>query len=230
MRVLISETNWNSMSAAAGLAEAGFLVTRVNDGREMLDFAEFGEQSAVVMDLDMPDMDGLKLLEKTRRDHPLMPIYVLSGSSDWEVRKKAYEMGADDVIAGTVNPEMFAAQIRAAVRRVAGYTNSQLSMGILELNTDKNIAHIGGKELRLTRKEYEILELLVLNRERLVTREAFMNHLYAWDDEPDTRIINVYLSRIRGQIAECGGDSDMLETVWGLGYRISPVGPVSAAA
>lgn len=223
MRVLISETNWNSMTAAAGLREAGFLVTSVNDGREMKDFAEFGEQNAVVMDLDMPDIKGLKLLDALRSRHPLMPIYVLCGQSDWNVRKEAYALGADNVIAGAVDPAMFAAQIRAAVRRVSGFSTSHLNMGVLDLNTDENIATINGKALQLTRKEYEILELLVLHRERLVTREAFMSHLYAWNDEPDARIINVYLSRIRQQIELCGGNSDVLETVWGLGYRISPV-------
>ncbi|MBU0644864.1 MAG: response regulator transcription factor [Alphaproteobacteria bacterium] len=220
MRVLLSETNWNSMAAAAGLVDAGLLVTRVNDGREMMDFAEFGEQSAIVLDLDMPDMDGCKLIEHMRQRNPLIPIYVLSETENWDVRKKAYAMGADDVIYGPVNAAALAAQIKAAVRRTAGYSSKDLTIGPLILDTHHGIATLNGRALHLTRKEYEILEMLSLHRERLVTREAFMNHLYAWDDEPDARIINVYLSRIRQQIDLSGGEPDMVQTVWGLGYRI----------
>ncbi|WP_417268730.1 response regulator transcription factor [Celeribacter sp.] len=221
MRVLLAETNWNAMTAGAGLSEAGLLVTRVNDGTELLEFAKFGEQSAIVFDLDIPDMDGHKLLSDLRDRHPLMPIYVLSQNEDWAARRKAYELGADVVMAGDVNPAYLAAQIKAAVRRASGYASAQLKVGPMVLDTVLNHANINGTALHLTRKEYEILELLVLNRERLVTREALMAHLYAWDDEPDARIINVYLSRIRQQIEASGGDANMLETVWGLGYRIS---------
>ncbi|WP_417248354.1 response regulator transcription factor [Celeribacter sp.] len=221
MRVLLAETNWNAMTAAAGLVDAGLLVTRVNDGAEMLDFAKFGEQSAIVFDLDLPHMNGFDLLARLRDDHPLLPIYVLCASDDWAVRKRAFELGVDDVLAGPVNPDYLAAQIKAAVRRTYGYTCAELTVGDMALDLDHQIARINGKALHLTRKEYEILEMLVLQRERLVTREAFMSHLYAWDDEPDPRIINVYLSRIRQQIEACGGDGEMVQTVWGLGYRIT---------
>ncbi|MEM5469636.1 response regulator transcription factor [Celeribacter marinus] len=221
MRVLLAETNWNAMTAGAGLADTGLLVTRVNDGTELLEFAKFGEQSAIVFDLDIPDMDGHKLLADLRERHPLMPIYVLSHTEDWDARSRAYELGADVVLTGDVDPYFLAAQIKAAVRRTSGYSSALLNVGPMTLDTDLNRASIGGNTLHLTRKEYEILEMLVLNRDRLVTREAFMAHLYAWDDEPDARIINVYLSRIRQQIESCGGEADMLETVWGLGYRIS---------
>lgn len=230
MRVLLAETNWNAMTAAVGLDEAGLLVTRVNDGRELMDFADFGEQNAIVLDLDVPDMNAFKLIESLRHRDPLMPIYALTTHEDWETRKRAYEAGADDVIAGPVKPAYLAAQIKAAVRRTAGYASKKLRVGGLELDTDFNVASINGAALQLTRKEYEILEMLVLNRERLVTRETFMNHLYAWDDEPDTRIINVYLSRIRQQIEQCGGEPDVVETVWGLGYRITSKEEASQAA
>jgi DNA-binding response OmpR family regulator len=221
MRVLLAETNWNAMIAATGLTEAGMLVTRVNDGRELMDFADFGEQSAVVLDLDMPDLNALKLIAQLRRKDALMPIYALTENASWETRKKAYDMGADDVISGPVQPAMLAAKIKAAVRRTGGYASKELRVGALVLNTETISASIGTKTLQLTRKEYEILEMLMLHRECLVTREALMNHLYAWDDEPDARIINVYLSRIRQQIETCGGDPELVETVWGLGYRIA---------
>ncbi|SFJ92896.1 response regulator transcription factor [Celeribacter neptunius] len=230
MRVLLAETNWNAMTAAAGLDDAGLLVTRVNDGRELMDFADFGEQNAIVLDLDVPDINAFKLIEQLRHRDPLMPIYALTAHDDWESRKRAYEAGADDVISGPVNPAFLAAQIKAAVRRTAGYASKSLQVGALTLDTDHNVATINGQELQLTRKEYEILEMLVLNRERLVTRETFMNHLYAWNDEPDTRIINVYLSRIRQQIELCGGEPDIVETVWGLGYRITARADAAQAA
>ena len=208
------------MALASGLTRAGLLVTRVNDGHELLDFAKFGEQSAIVFDFNMVGLKGTTLLAELRRRHPRMPIYVLTEDARWDTRKQAFELGADDVFVGDRNVDVAAAQIMAAVRRASGYSSSEISLGMLMLDTLKNTATIDGTELQLTRKEYEILELLALNRGTLVTREAFMNHLYAWDDEPDSRIINVYLSRIRHQIEICGGDAAMLETVWGLGYRL----------
>lgn len=227
MRVLLAETNWNAMTAAAGLGQEGLLVTRVNDGAEILDFAEFGEQNAVVFDLDVGDMDGLILLDKLRARHPLMPIYVLTKNEAWSHKADVYARGADVVISGNVDPAYLAAQIKAGVRRTFGYAQADLHVGTLVLHTDQIRATVDDQVLQLTRKEYEILEMMVLSRETLVTREAIMNHLYAWDDEPDGRIINVYLSRIRHQIEACGGNPDMLETVWGLGYRIT-ANPVQA--
>ncbi|WP_460274247.1 response regulator transcription factor [Celeribacter sp. ULVN23_4] len=221
MRVLLAETNWNAMIAAVGLAEAGMLVTRVNDGRELMDFADFGEQNAIVLDLDMPDINPFNLIAQLRRKDPVMPIYALTERTDWESRKRAYDHGADDVLSGPVEADLLAARIKAAVRRSGGYASKALQVGELMINTETLTATHSGTPLQLTRKEYEILELLMLNRERLVTREMLMTHLYAWDDEPDARIINVYLSRIRQQIAACGGAPEIVETVWGLGYRIT---------
>lgn len=223
MRILLAETNWNSMALATGLTKAGMLVTRVNDGHELLDFAKFDAQSAIVFDFNMVGLKGTTLLSTLRNQHPHMPIYVLTEDAQWETRKKAFELGADDIFVGDRNIEVSAAQIMAAVRRAAGFSSSDITLGALTLDTLRNTASIGGAQLQLTRKEYEVLELLSLNSGTLVTREAFMNHLYAWDDEPDSRIINVYLSRVRQQIAACGGEADMLETVWGLGYRISTI-------
>jgi DNA-binding response OmpR family regulator len=230
MRILLAETNWNSMALASGLTKSGLMVTRVNDGHELLDFAKFEAQSAIVFDLNMVGMKGTTLLTELRTRHPRMPIYVLMENARWDTRKLAFELGADDVFVGDRNVDVAAAQIMAGVRRASGYSSANISLGALTLDTLNNTASIGGTMMQLTRKEYEILELLTLNRGTLVTREAFMNHLYAWDDEPDSRIINVYLSRIRHQIEVCGGDATMLETVWGLGYRIFEIEPTRKVA
>lgn len=230
MRILLAETNWNSMALASGLTKAGLIVTRVDDGHELLDFAKFGAQSAIVFDLNMVGVKGTTLLKELRARHPRMPIYVLMENAHWDTQKLAFDLGADDVFVGDRNVNVAAAQIMAGVRRASGYSSAIISLGALTLDTLSNTASIDGTMMQLTRKEYEILELLALNRGALVTREAFMNHLYAWDDEPDSRIINVYLSRIRHQIEACGGDATTLETVWGLGYRIFEIEPTRQVA
>jgi two-component system cell cycle response regulator CtrA len=230
MRILLAETNWNSMAIASGFAKAGLLVTRVNDAHELLDFAKFGEQSAIVFDLNMVGMKGTTVLTELRARHPRMPIYVLTESAQWDARKEAFRLGADDVFVGDRNVNAVAAQIMAGVRRASGFSSSEISFGALALNTVNNTASVDGNMMQLTRKEYEILELLTLKHGSLVTRETLMNHLYAWTDEPDSRIINVYLSRIRHQIEICGGDPALLETVWGLGYRMAGIERVRKVA
>lgn len=221
MRILLADTTWTSATAAADLRASGFFVTQVNDGVELLDFAKSGVQSAIIFDYDLPDQDGAGVLRKLRALHPKLPIFVLSQNANWPLRKRLFELGADDVIIGEFSTQELCARVYAAVRRSGGFAVPQLSLGALTIDTTAQKASINGAVLRLTRKEYEILEMLAFAHDRMVSRDEFMGQLYAWEDEPSARIINVYLSRIRSQIAAAGGDLDMIETVWGLGYRFN---------
>ncbi|MGH1331278.1 MAG: response regulator transcription factor [Paracoccaceae bacterium] len=231
MRILLADTTWTSATAAADLRAAGYFVTQVNDGAELLDFAKDGAQSAIVFDVDLPDQSGESALRKLRALHPHLPIFLLTKSAEWSAHQRLFDLGADDVIAGEFSSQELAARLRAAVRRSGGFALPQLPLGPLSIDTNAQIARINDVQLHLTRKEYEIVEMLALARDRMVSRDEIMSQLYAWEDEPSARIINVYLSRIRTQISAAGGNPDMVETVWGLGYRLNPsIAPERIAA
>ncbi|MFT6452810.1 MAG: DNA-binding response OmpR family regulator [Halocynthiibacter sp.] len=221
MRILLADTTWTSATAAADLRTSGFFVTQVNDGAELLDFAKDGAQSAIIFDQDLPDEDGASILRKLRALHPQLPIFVLTSETEWSHRKHLFDLGADDVIVGEFSTQELSARVRAAVRRTGGFALPQLPLGALAIDTCTQTVSVEGNRLHLTRKEYEILEMLALSRDRMVSRDEIMSQLYAWEDEPSVRIINVYLSRIRAQIAAAGGNQDVVETVWGLGYRLN---------
>ena len=173
-----------------------------------------------LLDVDLPDLDPLKCLARLRQHHPVTPIFLIGAAADWPHRQAAFDRGADGVLEAGYDPALLAARIRAAVRRVEGHAQAAPAFGPLSVDTATCVARFDGTRLRLTRKEYEIVEMLVLRRGRLVSREAMLNQLYAWEDEPDARILNVYLSRIRSRVTAAGGDAGMLVTVWGLGYRL----------
>jgi len=151
-----------------------------------------------------------------------MLIYGLGSDTDWRMRTQLLELGADDVFAYTSNVERRATQIRAQACRVAGFAGGGIDWGPLHLDMRGLRVSVSGQQLTLTRKEYEIIEILALHNAQLIDREALMSHLYAWHNEPNDKIITVYLSRIRSEIKRCGGDPSILETVWGMGYRLSP--------
>ncbi|MGC8202110.1 response regulator transcription factor [Aliiroseovarius sp. PTFE2010] len=220
MRILLAETSWHSATAAADLRKSGFLVTAVNDGSELMEFATDSAQSAIILEMNLPDMDGFDLVSKLRAADSKMPIFVLAEEGDWDFSKRLFELGADDVLVGKFSPAELAERVRAAVRRSGGYGTVTLQVGDLAVNTRDQSATFAGQPIKLTRKEYEIVEMLALNRDRMVSRDEIMAQLYAWEDEPAARILNVYLSRIRSQIAGAGGVPEVLQTVWGLGYRL----------
>lgn len=220
MRVLLAETTWHSATAAADLRRAGFLVTSVDDGATLMDFAADGAQSAVLFDLELPDTDGASLMKGLRAAHPQLPVFVLARGTEWATCQTLFQLGADDVVNGPFAPRELAERVRAAVRRAQGFAQPEIQIGPLTIDTRAQQALWAGHALKLTRKEYEILEMLALARDRMVSRDEIMSQLYAWEDEPAARILNVYLSRIRGQITAAGGAPAILQTVWGLGYRL----------
>jgi len=229
MRILIAETTWHSATAAADLRRAGFLLTRVESAAEVLDYAEGAAQSAIVLEADMPDMPAPTLVARLRGLLPATPIFALSRANGWAPQAPLWQAGADDVLCGRFRGPELAARLRAAIRRAGGYGADRIALDGLAIDTAAQEVTCQGTHLRLTRKEYEIVETLALARDRMVTRDELMARLYAWEDEPCPRILNVYLSRIRGQIAAAGGDPALVETVWGLGYRIAPAAMAQAA-
>lgn len=230
MRILISDTNWTTAAIARDLRAAGFFVTEANDGEELIEFALNGMQDAILFDLDLPDMKGADVLRSLRAILPHTPICTTGAQVDGALRVKLMEAGADDVFARDTDGALIAAHLRAFVRRTKGFATPLLRNGSLEIDLNAQSVSIQGTPLHLTRLEYELIEMLSLRSGILVTREMIMSQLYAWEDEPDPKIIDVYICRIRSKMAALGAADDLIHTSFALGYRIDLPAPVPMAA
>jgi DNA-binding response OmpR family regulator len=239
MRVLITETTWNAMAAAKDLAAARFRLSRADDAEELLEFVRNGAQDAALVSTRLPDASAAETLVRLRRLAPRLPAIVLSdGPLAGADRKALYEAGADAVLGLPMEPAELAARIRAMVLRAAGYATSRVCIGGLELDPVTRSACVGRRSVRLpgdgchgarriplSPREYDVLELLVLARGRTVDRAEVMDRLYAFEDEPGPRIVDVYVARIRAKLARAGLAPGMIVSIRGRGLLLAPAGP-----
>lgn len=229
MRLLVAETTTTARAAAADLTRLGFLVTRAPSIETCTDFLVGAEQDALLVD-DASDVPVDEAIRTARQTRPLMPVIVLAEAADKLRRRALISAGADLVIHDAFNPTEVAHRIHAMVRRSAGYAGPGIDTGELHLDPMTRMVRVaGGQPVKLARLEYEVLEMLSLRSGRHVDRDTLMTQLYAWTDEPDAAIIEVYLSRVRRKIAEAGGDPHMIETAPGRGWRLR-AGYVAVAA
>jgi len=231
MRLLITETTWPTMTVAKDLAEDGFLLSRVDDGQGMLDFVRHGRQDAVLVAASLPDLDPVVAVAQARRLAPRLPVVALTEPAiAWPRRRSLYDAGADAVLDLPIDAGELGARLRAMVLRAAGFPTAQLSLGGLEIDPAARTAHAGPDGGRaeadaptaipLSPREYDLLEMLALARGRTVSRGEVMDHLYAFEDEPGPRIIDVYVARIRAKLAAAGLPPGMLVSLRAQGLRL----------
>ncbi|OWU85561.1 hypothetical protein ATO6_01050 [Oceanicola sp. 22II-s10i] len=221
MRILISDATWTSATLAHQLRGQGFYVSEAATGEDILTYAAQGRYDAILIDPDLPDTTAQSLLRHLRGAHPHMPVCLFARSWSHEATARALTAGADDVIPFPYDAPAIAARLRAYARRAQGFASQTLTHGGLTVELDGMAVRYAGQALHLTRLEYELVEMLALADGRLVTREAIMTKLYAWEDEPDPKIIDVYICRIRSKLAACGAPGDVLLTTFGQGYRVN---------
>ncbi len=220
MRVLlIDEDLTASRGTTAVLKTAGAVVDRADTGEEALELVRHYDYDLLVLDLMLPDMEGFDLVRRIRSSRIDVPILILSGLSRPQAKVKALACGADDFITKPYDQAELVARVQAIVRRSKGFSQSLLQVGDLQLNLDSREVAIDGRPVHLTGKEYAILELLVLRKGMVLTKEAFLNHLYGGMDEPEMKIIDVFICKLRKKLAQAGGDN-MIGTVWGRGYML----------
>jgi two-component system, cell cycle response regulator CtrA len=172
-----------------------------------------------VLDLMLPDMAGYEVVRRVRAARLNTPVLILSGLSRPEVQLKAFEIGADEFMIRPFDNAEFLARVQAVIRRSKGFSQPCLSVGPLTLNLDSRVVTINDETVRLSKKEFSILELLTLRRGTVLTKEAFLSHLYDGKDEPEIKIIDVFICKLRKKLAEAGANS-LIETVWGRGYMM----------
>jgi len=201
------------------LKAGGMVVDLADTGEEACELVRHYDYDIVVLDLMLPDMEGYEVVRRMRAARIETPVLILSGLSRPQAKVKGLGMGADDFISKPFDKAELLARMQAVVRRSKGFSQPMLRVGALQLNLDSREVLVGGKPVHLTGKEYAILELLVLRKGMVLTKEAFLNHLYGGMDEPEMKIIDVFICKLRKKLAQAGASS-LIGTVWGRGYMM----------
>jgi len=219
MRVLLVEDDLAmARSIEMMLSGEGFNVYATDLGEEGLDLGKIYDYDIIVLDLNLPDMHGYDVLKKLRNAKIETPILILSGMSESDDKVKGLVFGADDYLTKPFDKSELVARINAVVRRARGHAQSSIEVGDLLIDLDGKTVTVAGQPVHLTGKEYGILELLALRKGTTLTKEMFLNHLYGGMDEPELKIIDVFVCKLRKKLATASGGNNFIETVWGRGY------------
>jgi two-component system cell cycle response regulator CtrA len=195
-----------------------FNVYTTDLGEEGIDLGKVYDYDIILLDLNLPDMSGFEVLRSLRVSRVKTPTLILSGLAGVDDKVKGFGFGADDYMTKPFHKEELVARIHAIVRRSKGHAQSVIQIDDLVVNLETKMADVNGARVHLTGKEYQILELLSLRKGMTLTKEMFLNHLYGGMDEPDLKIIDVFMCKLRKKLANASGGKNYIETVWGRGY------------
>jgi two-component system OmpR family response regulator len=218
MRLLVVEDDPDlNRQLVTALADAGYAVDSATDGEEGHYLGDSEPYDAVVLDLGLPKMDGISVLESWRRSGKSMPVLILTARDRWSDKVSGFDAGADDYVAKPFHLEEVLARIRALLRRSAGHATNELSCGPVRLDTRSGRVSVNGNPVRLTSHEYRLLAYLMHHAGRVVSRTELVEHLYDQDFDRDSNTIEVFVGRLRKKLG-----IDVIQTVRGLGYLLTP--------
>ena len=219
MRILLVEDDpMTSKSIEMMLASANLNVYATDLGEEGIDLAKLYDYDLILLDINLPDMNGHEVLRQLRLAKIDTPILILSGMDDTENKIKGFGFGADDYMTKPFHREELVARIHAIVRRSKGHAQSLITTGNVVVNLDAKTVEANGRPVHLTGKEYQMFELLSLRKGTTLTKEMFLNHLYGGMDEPELKIIDVFICKLRKKLSNALNGENYIETVWGRGY------------
>ena len=219
MRVLLVEDDANTaQSIELILKSEGYIVDTTDLGEDGLEIGKLYDYDIIILDLMLPDIDGYEVLRRLRSSRVNTPILILSGLSELDNKIKGLGFGADDYLTKPFDRRELLARIQAIVRRSKGHSESVIKTGKLTVNLDTRTVEANGGPIHLTGKEYGIIELLSLRKGTTLTKEMFLNHLYGGMDEPELKIIDVFICKLRKKLSNATGGENYIETVWGRGY------------
>ncbi|MES1203089.1 MAG: response regulator transcription factor CtrA [Pseudomonadota bacterium] len=228
MRVLLIE---DDSATAQGielmLKSEGFNIYSTDLGEEGIDLGKLYDYDIILLDLTLPDMPGFEVLKQLRVARVNTPILILSSNADIDSKIRGLGYGADDYMTKPFNKDELIARINAIVRRSKGHAQSVIKTGDITVNLDAKTVEVNGQRVHLTGKEYQMLELLSLRKGTTLTKEMFLNHLYGGMDEPELKIIDVFICKLRKKLQAAAGDH-FIETVWGRGYVLRDPHDVAA--
>jgi two-component system cell cycle response regulator CtrA len=219
MRVLlIEDDSATAQSIELMLKSEGFNVYTTDLGEEGIDLGKIYDYDLILLDLNLPDMSGMEVLRQLRNAKINTPVMILSGTSEIDTKVKTFGGGADDYMTKPFHKDELVARIHAVVRRSKGHAQSVIKTGDILVNLDAKTVEVNGSRVHLTGKEYQMLELLSLRKGTTLTKEMFLNHLYGGMDEPELKIIDVFICKLRKKLAASAQGMHHIETVWGRGY------------
>lgn len=218
MRVLVVEDDVDlAKQLRAALDEAGYAVDVATDGEEGHHLGDTESYDAVVLDLGLPVMDGLTVLDRWRRAGRQMPVLVLTARDRWSDKVAGIDAGADDYVAKPFRMEEVLARVRALIRRAAGHASAEIECAGVRLDTRTGRVTVDGTPVKLTAQEYRLLSYLMHHKGRVVSRTELTEHIYDQDFDRDSNTIEVFVGRLRKKLG-----TDVIHTVRGLGYRLAP--------
>ncbi|WP_346914578.1 response regulator transcription factor [uncultured Roseibium sp.] len=216
MRILVVEDDADlNRQLVTALTEAGYAVDTAYDGEEGHFMGDTEPYDAVVLDLGLPKLDGLSVLENWRRDGRTMPVLILTARDRWSDKVAGIDAGADDYVAKPFHMEEVLARVRALVRRAAGHASNEITCGSVRLDLRAGRVTVDGTPIKLTSHEYRLLSYLMHHQGKVISRTELTEHLYEQDFDRDSNTVEVFVGRLRKKIG-----SDMIETIRGLGYRL----------
>ena len=220
MRLLVVEDDPDlNRQLTTALTDAGYVVDTVADGEEGHFLGDTEPYDAVILDLGLPVIDGVTVLEKWRRSGRVMPVLILTARDRWSDKVAGFDAGADDYVSKPFHMEEVLARVRALLRRSAGHATSDISCGPLTLDTKSARVTVDGKAVKLTSLEFRLLAYLMHHKGRVVSRTELVEHLYDQDFDRDSNTIEVFVGRLRKKL-----EVDVLKTIRGLGYCLSEPG------
>ncbi|QMW21782.1 response regulator transcription factor [Sandaracinobacteroides saxicola] len=216
MRVLIVEDEPTlARQLRATLEGAGYAVDSAHDGEEGQYLGENEAYDAVILDLGLPEVDGLTVLDRWRRAGHRMPVLVLTARDSWSDKVAGLDAGADDYLTKPFRSEELIARLRALIRRASGNASSELTAGEVRLDTRSGRVTLAGEPVKLTAQEYKLLSYLMHHKGKVVSRTELIEHIYDQDFDRDSNTIEVFITRIRKKLG-----AELIQTIRGLGYSL----------
>ena len=221
MRVLLIEDDaMAAHSIELMLEPEGFHVYTTNLGEEGVDLGKLYDYDLILLDLDLPDVSGMNVLRALRLAKINTPIVILSAAADADAKVHGLSAGADDYVTKPFDKRELLARVHAVIRRSQGHAQALIKTGDFTLNLNGKTVEANGARIPLTSKEYQMLELLSLRKGHTLTKDMFLNHLYGGLHEPELKIIDVFICKLRKKLASAGNGKHHIETVWGRGYML----------
>ncbi len=216
MRILVVEDDESlNRQLCDALSDAGYVVDSATDGEEGHFLGETEPYDAVVLDIGLPQMDGISVLEAWRREDRMMPVLLLTARDRWSDKVQGIDAGADDYVAKPFHMEEVLARLRALVRRAAGHASNEITAGPVRLDTKAGRVTVNGQAIKLTSHEFRLLSYLMMHKGKVISRTELTEHLYDQDFDRDSNTIEVFVGRLRKKLPD-----DLIQTIRGLGYQI----------
>lgn len=220
MRVLIVEDEPNlRQQLIATLEGAGYAVDSAGDGEEGHFLGSTENYDAIILDLGLPEIDGLTVLDRWRKEGRTTPVLVLTARDSWSDKVAGLDAGADDYVAKPFQSEELIARLRALIRRASGNASAELTAGDIRLDTRSGKVTRAGEPVKLTAQEYKLLSYLLHHKGKVVSRTELIEHIYDQDFDRDSNTIEVFVTRIRKKLG-----ADVITTIRGLGYSLDEPG------